>query len=81
MRLLSAIPEVEPEGGNEKKRILLTGDLPSAIANLQGCRFCSRCPCAREICARVEPELREISPGHTVACHFPGEEGEQLWKK
>ena len=79
--LLSAIPEVEPEGGNEKERILLKGDLPSAIANLQGCRFCSRCPCAREICTRVEPELREIAPGHTVACHFPGEEGETPWKK
>ena len=79
--LLSAIPEVEPEGGNEKERILLKGDLPSAIANLQGCRFCSRCPCAREICTRVEPELREIAPGHTVACHFPGEEGEQTWTK
>ena len=79
--LLSAIPEVEPEGGKEKARILLKGDLPSAIADLQGCRFCSRCPCAGEICARVEPELREITPGHTVACHFPGEEGEQPWKK
>ena len=79
--LLSAIPEVEPEGGNGKDRILLKGDLPSAIADLQGCRFCSRCPCARDICARVEPELREISPGHTVACHFPGEEGETPWKK
>lgn len=79
--LLSAIREVEPEGGNEKERILLKGDLPSAIANLQGCRFCSRCPCAGEICSQVEPELREISPGHTVACHFPGEEGEQPWKK
>ena len=79
--LLSAIPEVEPEGGNGKDRILLKGDLPSAIADLQGCRFCSRCPCARDICARVEPELREISQGHTVACHFPGEEGEQPWKK
>lgn len=79
--LLSAIPEVEPEGGNEKERILLKGDLPSAIANLQGCRFCSRCPCAREICSRMEPELREMTPGHTVACHFPGEEGEKSWKK
>ena len=80
LALLSAIPEVDGVDAQKKKRILLKGDLPSAIAVPKGCRFCDRCPYAREFCSQLEPELRQITPGHTVACHFPAVEGEQSWK-
>lgn len=65
--LLSAIPttdEVQPE------RILLEGDIPSNIFPPSGCKFRTRCPLAREKCARDVPEYREITKGHFVACHF-----------
>jgi len=36
-----------------------------------GCRFRTRCPAATDLCAQEEPQLREVSAGHFVACHFP----------
>ena len=66
--LLSAIPRPEP--GVQRTRILLTGDVPSAMHPPSGCRFHTRCPHAQERCRSEEPALREAAPGHRVACHF-----------
>ncbi|ANQ52954.1 peptide ABC transporter ATP-binding protein [Thermosipho affectus] len=68
--LMSAIPVPDPE--YKKNRIILKGDVPSPVNPPKGCRFHPRCPVAKDICSKEEPELREISPGHFVACHFPG---------
>ena len=66
--LLSAIPQPDPTA--ERQRIILTGDVPSAMKPPPGCRFNTRCPHAQERCRVAEPLLREASPGHWVACHF-----------
>jgi oligopeptide/dipeptide ABC transporter ATP-binding protein len=66
--LLSAIPRPDPTA--ERQRIILTGDVPSAMKPPPGCRFNTRCPYAQERCRQEEPVLREAAPGHRVACHF-----------
>lgn len=66
--LLSAIPQVKKE--KRRERIIMKGEITSPIDPPEGCRFAPRCPYATEDCSRKTPELREIIPGHTVACHF-----------
>ena len=64
--LLSAIPIPDPDV--KRERILLKGDVTSAFDPPAGCRFAGRCPYATEQCRREAPALRELRPGHQVAC-------------
>ncbi len=66
--LLSAIPQLNPD--SESEQIILTGDVPSPINPPSGCRFRTRCPNCLNKCIQLTPELKEVSPGHQVACHL-----------
>ena len=68
--LLSSIPSTDLDPG-KKERIILEGNIPSPIKPPSGCKFHTRCYMACEKCKRVPPELREVEPGHFLACHFP----------
>ncbi len=67
--LLSSIPTTDIDS-LDKERIILEGNIPSPIRPPQGCKFHTRCYMACEKCKRVPPELKEVEPGHFVACHF-----------
>lgn len=66
--LLSAIPVPDPE--RKRMRIILPGEVPSAVNPPSGCRFHPRCMYTTEICQRKEPPLREALPEHFAACHY-----------
>jgi peptide/nickel transport system ATP-binding protein/oligopeptide transport system ATP-binding protein len=75
--LMSAVPRPEPakrtaDGGRERReRVRLVGDVPSPLNPPPACRFHTRCWKAQEVCRIDPPPLRELAPGHHVACHFP----------
>ena len=66
--LLSAVPIPDPVVEAERERIILTGDVPSPMNPPEGCVFHTRCPIMIDDCRLEMPELREVSPGHWVAC-------------
>ena len=68
--LLSAVPEPDPALSTAKERVILQGDVPSPSNPPEGCNFCTRCPAVMDICRRIEPEYREVKPGHFAACHL-----------
>jgi oligopeptide transport system ATP-binding protein len=67
--LLSAVPIPDPKKDRMRKRIILSGDVPSPINPPGGCRFHPRCPIAKAHCSQVDPEWRQYTPGHWIACH------------
>ena len=76
--LVSAVPIPDPKVEMRRKRMILRGDVPSPANPPSGCRFHTRCWLRRELgdperCAVETPELRQMRPGHGVACHFAEE--------
>lgn len=69
--LLSAVPRIDTD--EKMSRIVLKGDVTSPLNPKPGCRFANRCWMAQNICTESEPELKEVSKGHCVACHFASE--------
>ena len=72
LSLLSSVPPLHPKDRNRKK-FLLTGDMPSLDSSQKGCRFASRCRFAKECCFTDEPEMKNVGDGHQAACFFAGE--------
>jgi oligopeptide/dipeptide ABC transporter ATP-binding protein len=69
--LMSAIPIPDPKVKNRRTRVVLKGDVPSPLNPPSGCRFHTRCQVVQlDACAAQDPEFREITPGHWVACHL-----------
>lgn len=68
--LLSAIPIPDPDVEEERKRIMLNGEIPSPINPPAGCRFAGRCAYATDRCRSEMPALKEQEKGHFVACHL-----------
>jgi len=69
--LFSAIPVPDPRLERAHQRILLEGEIPSPINVPKGCKFCTRCSYAQEICETMRPKTKEVAPNHFCACHFP----------
>ncbi len=68
--LMSAVPIPDPIKERKRQGIILEGNVPSPVNPPKGCRFNTRCPLAIDICKQEEPEWREISTDHWVACHI-----------
>lgn len=66
--LLEAVPSLDTDGNKAFEAIY--GEIPSPLNPPKGCRFCTRCKYAKPECLSVEPEYREVNPGHFVACHL-----------
>ena len=74
LRRAALLPD--PVLERNRPNIVLKGDVPSPMRPPSGCRFHTRCPLARPLCAQEKPALRDLGVNHLVACHFPGESEE-----
>ena len=68
--LMSAVPIADPDLAAQTRRIVLQGDVPQPIDPPPGCPFASRCRYCKPVCREAMPDMREISPGHFLACHL-----------
>lgn len=68
--LMASIPIADPDISAQKEGVALQGDITGAIDPGPGCRFCNRCPVAKDVCKQQAPVAKEIKPGHIVACHL-----------
>ena len=69
--LLSAVPIPDPAAEEQRRPVVLTGDVPSPVEPPDGCHFHTRCPAARTgLCDSDDPPLHEVRPGHWAACHL-----------
>ena len=68
--LLSAIPIADPIISSRRKRMILQGEVPSPINTPPGCKFKNRCPFVMDRCRETQPMLKEVKPGHFVACYL-----------
>ncbi|HVA27398.1 MAG TPA: dipeptide ABC transporter ATP-binding protein [Candidatus Baltobacteraceae bacterium] len=75
--LLSAIPIPDPSAEGRRKRIVLTGDIPSPVDPPSGCRFHTRCPVAFDRCSVEVPAFTDYGGGHLAACHWVEEHNGQ----
>jgi oligopeptide/dipeptide ABC transporter ATP-binding protein len=73
--LIAAVPVLKPSERGRGKRQHLAGDIPSALDPPSGCRFHTRCPLVVDRCRIEAPDLRQLAPGHNVACHRAGLSG------
>ncbi len=71
--LLSAVPLPDPRKERSRRRVILSGDVPSPSVERKGCPFRERCPEAMERCAREAPSLKSVGEGHEVSCFLFGE--------
>jgi len=71
LSLISAIPVADPKKAKARHRIVLEGEVPSPLNLPTGCAFRTRCRHALQQCAVQTPALRELRPGHRVACWNP----------
>ena len=69
--LLSAAPVPDPIRERQRRRIVLTGEIPSPANRPSGCGFRTRCPRAAKACAEIEPSLLPVADNHLVSCHYP----------
>jgi oligopeptide transport system ATP-binding protein len=67
--LMSAVPVPDPDVEEQRKRVILDGDIPSPANPPKGCNFNTRCPVVMDVCYEEDPEYLEAKPGHWVACH------------
>ncbi len=68
--LLASIPSLDVRAAKLSSQAEMSGDIPSPISLPPGCRFYSRCPYAKKICQEADPAMKEVAPGHQVACHL-----------
>jgi oligopeptide transport system ATP-binding protein len=68
--LLSSVPIPNPKLARVKKDSSIEGDLPSPIDPPSGCRFHTRCKLVMPVCSEIQPEMKEVNPGHFTACHL-----------